>query len=123
MIRCFTRMSSCVGGFPKSFSNLRKSVLVFLYILRTSQEKNIVKKLKHPSGGVKNCAKLTAKHLRRSPFLITLQVFSLRPATSSRKRLQYRYFPVSFAKFLLRHVCYRTPLQTVSVLANNGTEN
>ena len=45
-------------------------------------------------GAVKVFVKLTGKHL----------YWSLRPATLLKKRLQHRYFPVNFAKFL------RTPL-------------
>ena len=49
-------------------------------------------------GVLKNLAKFTGKHLCWSRFLN--KVTGLRPATSLKKRLQRRSFPVNFAKFL-----------------------
>ena len=56
---------------------------------------------------IKNLPKLTGKHLCWSLFLN--KVAGLRSATLLNKRLQHRFFPVSFGKFL------RTPfLQNTS---------
>ena len=49
-------------------------------------------------GVLKNFAKLTGEHLCWSLFLN--KVSGIRPETSLKKRLQHRYFPVNFAKFL-----------------------
>ena len=49
------------------------------------------------NGVVKNLANFTEKHLYWSLFLIKLQIWI---SATSLKRLQYRCFPVKFAKFL-----------------------
>ena len=53
-------------------------------------------------GVLRNFAKFTGKHLRKSLFFN--EIAGLRPATLWKKRLWHRSFPVNFAKFL------RTPL-------------
>ena len=47
---------------------------------------------------LKNFPNFTGKHLCWSLFLINLQALKL--ATPLKKRLQHRWFPVKFAKFL-----------------------
>ena len=63
------------------------------YSLRSSRPEVFCKK-----GVLKNFAKITGKHLCHSLFFN--EVADLRPATSLKKRLWHRYFPVNFAKFL-----------------------
>ena len=46
---------------------------------------------------LRNLAKFTGKHLRRSLFFN--KVAGLKPATLFKKRLWHRFFPVIFAKF------------------------
>ena len=58
----------------------------------------------YKKGVLRNFAKFTGKHLCQSLFFH--KVAGLRPATSLKKRLWYRCFPVNFAKFL------RTPFVT-----------
>ena len=48
-------------------------------------------------GALKNLTKFTGKHLCQSLFFN--KVAGLRPATLSKKRLWYKYFPVNFAEF------------------------
>ena len=47
---------------------------------------------------IKNCEKITGKHLRR--ILFFNKVAGLQPATLFKKRLQRRCFPVNFERFL-----------------------
>ena len=66
-------------------------------------------------GVLENFSSFTGKHLCWSLYLIKLQVF--RPATLL-KRLQHRYFPVKFTKFLrtliLKNIYQRLFLQFLS---------
>ena len=69
---------------------------------RSSHQKCSIKK-----GVVKTFAKFTGQHLCQS--LLFNKVTGLSPATLLKKRLSYRCFPVSFAKFLgtpiLKNIC------------------
>ena len=72
----------------------------------------------------KNFAKFTGKYLRQSPYFN--KIAGLRPATSLKKRLWHRCFPVNFAK-CFRTTFYRTPLVVASIykyiwdlILNNG---
>ena len=62
-------------------------------VFRSSRPEVFCKK-----GALRNFAKFTGKHLRQSLFFNKIE--DLNPATSSKKSLWHRCFPVNFAKFL-----------------------
>ena len=59
-----------------------------------------------------NFAKFTGKHLCQSLFFN--KVAGLRPATSLKKRLWHRFFPVDFCKIYNNNFSYRTPTVAAS---------
>ena len=61
-------------------------------------------------GVLRNFAKFTGKHLCQS----LLSVAGLGPATSLKKRLWHRCFPMNFAKFLKTPLLTEKPLVTTS---------
>ena len=73
-------------------------------------------KVFYEKGVLRNSAKFTGKNLGQSLFFN--KVADLRPATLLKKRLWYRCFPVSFAKFLGTTFFYRTPLVAASRMAS-----
>ena len=77
--------------FVKIFTS--KETTYLLRRFRSSHRRYSVKK-----GVLRNFAKFIGKHLCKSLFFN--KVASLRPATSLKKRLWKRCFPVNFAKFL-----------------------
>ena len=81
--------------------------LIMIYVVikhRSSHPEVFCKK-----GVLRNFAKFPGKHLPQS--LYFNKVASLRPATSFKKRLWHKRFPVNFAKFLRtpflkEHLCW-----------------
>ena len=66
---------------------------IYKSVLRSSPQRCSMKKVV-----LRNFAKFTGKHLCQSFFFN--KVAGLRPATSLKKRLWHRCFPVNFVKFL-----------------------
>ena len=67
-------------------------IMIYVVIKHRSSHPDVFCK----NGDLRNFAKLTGKHLRH----YFNKVGSLRPATSFKKRLWHKCFPVNFAKFL-----------------------
>ena len=72
----------------------------------------------YKKGVLENFANFTRKHLCQSPFFN--KVPGLRPATSLKKRLWHRRFPVKFAK-VFKNVFFTEHLQiTASVITEKN---
>ena len=91
---------ACIVGSKKHIGNLNSEANKC--IGRSSHWRcSIIK------GVLENFTKFTGKHLCWSHFFN--KVTSLKPSTLLKKRLQHRFFPVNFAKFLRTPFIYRTP--------------
>ena len=75
---------------------MRRSLALGLQLIEEVVQRCSVKK-----GVLRNSTKFTGKHLCQSLFFNKFA--GLRPATSSKKRLWHRRFPVNFVKFLSTH--------------------
>ena len=90
------------GGGGRGSYFLKEIVLAHIHslfgrpyhdVFRSSRPEVFCKK-----GALRNFARFTGKHLRQSLFFNKIE--DLNPATSSKKSLWHRCFPVNFAKFL-----------------------
>ena len=92
-----------------SYSDIKRQ-LKHMLSFKSSHRRCYVKKV------FSKILQISRKHPCWSLFLTKFQVF--RPANFIKKRLQYRYFPVKFAKFLrtpiLKNICERLLLQFLS---------
>ena len=108
---CFSEKSegATIGILLKKTCNFIRKRLQYCEVFKNTrsshQRCSIIK------GVLLNFAKFTGKDLYQGVFLN--KVAGLRPATSLRKRLWHRCFPLNFAKFI-RTSFYRTPLVSSS---------
>ena len=99
---CFVFLRNFGSSFVSSNYLTQNQVMAKLTNFRSSRREVFCKK-----GVLRNFTKFIGKHLYQSLFFN--KVAGLRPATSLKKRLWYKFFPVNFVKF------QRTPFFTEHV--------